>query len=465
MSDTYQSRVFTFINSRTNRLKDTCAQGLRHLKVAVVWSGQILFYPLHLLAQTTKIFQPQLPAPPQSLALPQPVADINIEQALDLVAGAGYPITIVDRAPLTVADDWSIIDENLWNITHSNTTIEARKITDNSHRSRQVTQSKPTIRGLSSLLIDRQLVLVTTENEILDILTISQQQEIRRRIGFDLATTWHQWHTNKLATSHSSPQLSGNHQLLLTDATSTPQLATENNLSSNLFDSPRERLSQGWKNWLQKFNPKSPSRNPAIPPASIANIEPKSPDRLPSANYAFNPQPPSIDRFWELPQLPPIVETQPIPSQDRPVRAKISKLQPDWLKQWWNYYRDYLHIPSHNDLQIVHQPEEFQLIPLQVHQQHQQHLKLRTEQNPEQIATKQARKQQHLTAQKSPNLSKQPHQNLEYHQDWIEAESEDIGYSKSPIAKILIWLDRLVLRIENWLIKTWRAITNHPAQS
>ncbi len=475
MSGNYHSRVFTFINNRTNRLKDTCAQGLRHLKLAVVWSSQILLYPLHLLAQATKIFQPQLPPPPQQRSLPQPVTDINIEQALDLVAGTGYPIVIAANGSLILDDPRSkilsqqvstgkittLINQNSWNIEADDPDPDDWEIASSSRGSHQVRASKPVIRGLSSLLIDRQLVLVTTENKILDVLTIPQQQEIRRRIGIDLATTWHQWHTNRLSNSHSHQQLSADRQLLLTAEDFPEQIVTDGNLRSlNLFDR--------WHNWLQSFQPKH-----SASPASIDRIKPKSPLQLPSAHYSFTPQPPTIDRAWDLPQLPPIIETQPTVNQDRLIQTSLSKLQPDWLKQWWNYYRDYLFIGFTNDNQIVHQPEEFKLIPLPNHPvatklqstQKQQLIDQAIELNSEQIGLKQARKKQIFIKQSSGELSKKTHQDLEYHQDWIEAESQEIGYSKSPIAKLLTWLDRVVLKIENWLIETWRAITNYPTQS
>ena len=96
MSDPYQSRIFTFIGNQANQLKNTCAQGFRHLKVAVVWGGQILLYPFQLLAQTT-IFQPQIASPPSRSTLPQPTPDINIEQALDLIAATGYQIELAHR--------------------------------------------------------------------------------------------------------------------------------------------------------------------------------------------------------------------------------------------------------------------------------------------------------------------------------------------------------------------------------
>jgi hypothetical protein len=436
MSGTYQSRVFTFINKRTNRFKDTCAKGLRHIKMAVVWSGQILLYPLHLLAQTTKIFQPQLAPPPIQRSLPQPVSDINIEQALDLVAGAGYPITIAVHGSLTV-DDRSIIDENLWNTTHFDTEIEDWELAYSPRSSHQFTRTKPIIRGLSSLLIDRQLVLVTTENEILDLLTLSQQQEIRRRIGCDLAATWDRWHTDKLSHSRSRKQLSANRQLLRAQEDETSPLASDRHVSSsNLFER--------WNNWLQKIAPKSTSTH-----SSIDRIEPKISPQLSPVNYSFTPQPPKIDRSWELPQLPPINENQSS-SQEHPVRDTMLKLQPDWLKQWLNYYRDYLYIPADSNGQIVHQPTEFQLIPI--------------EPITVKIKSKQIQKQQSLTEENAGKMSVKSVLDLESSQDWIEADSEIIGYSKSPIAKILAWLDRVILQIENWLIKIWGVITNKPAK-
>jgi hypothetical protein len=62
-------------------------------------------------------------------------------------------------------------------------------------------------------------------------------------------------------------------------------------------------------------------------------------------------------------------------------------------------------------------------------------------------------------------LTNVKNQKLEYFQDWIETDSEEIGYSKSLISKFIAWLDRLMLRFENWVVKIWNAITNYPTQS
>ncbi len=409
MSGTYQSRVFTFISNRTNRLKDTCSKGWRHLKVAVVWSSQILLYPIHLLAQTTKILPPQIS--PRSST--QPVSDINIEQALNLVAGIGDPMEIAASR----------------------------------RSSPKLTGIKPIIRGLSSLLIDRQLVLVTTENQILDILTLSQQQEIRRRIGFDLATSWHQWQTGQLPDNNS--------RSLLTS------------IADRDRDSSSPSLFDRWQNWLQKIKTKIP----LIPPASISTSEPISPPQLSPNHYSFTPKPPQLNRFFELPQLPPlkeslsqnIVANQPIAS----IQDTIVKLQPDWLKQWWNYYRDYLYIPSKNDSQIVHQPEDFKLVPIESLPKRIT-IKKQNSSLSKSIDRKDIIKAENLDRSAQNNISIRSNlenRDLEYYQDWIEAESEVMGYSKSPLAKILAWLDRVVLQIENWLIKIWHAITTDRARN
>jgi hypothetical protein len=471
MSGTYQSRVFTFISKRTNRLKDTCAQGFRQIRVAVVWSSQILLYPIQLLAQKTKIFQPQISPPPQQRSFAQPVSDINIEQALDLVVKAGYPIAIAERGSVTVVDASSqslsrrvstgkiamVGNDNSSNIGQYDPDTDDWEITSyRPRRSLPVVARKPTIRGISSLLIDRQLVLVTTTNELLDILTLSQQQEIRRQIGIDLAMSWHQWHTGRLVDPHRDRNLSANQQLLLTDEDAIQQLAIAGSKQDSLFPNLLER----WNNWLQTFHTESPSETSIMLSETTAKIEPKRPHQLPSADYSFTPQPPIRNRYLELPQLPPIVENLETPIPDRLLADKISQFQPNWLKQWLNYYRDYLYIPAAQDLQIVHQPVALQIIPI--------------ESKPEKARSKQHDNRQNSTIiiSGNPKIGRINSANdltlnnsatildsdLEYYQDWIDTDSELIGYNQSPGAKFLAWLDRIILQIENWLIKIWNQI-------
>ncbi|PSB56630.1 hypothetical protein [Chamaesiphon polymorphus] len=479
MSGTYQSRVFTFISKRTDRLKDTCVQGLRHLKVAVVWTGQILLYPLQLLAQKLENLQPRLAPPPPQKSLPQPASDINIEQALESIVEAGYPIEIADGAGLTV-EDWSIIDENSWNDGRELVANPSQAATYNSRASSQVRSRKPIIRGLSSLLSDRQLVLVTTENELLDLLTISQQQEIRRQIGLDIAIAWHRWCADKIARDRAEHQISDEGSVLLDETTNrwleverehltNPALLLHGKIDLIEPEIPSPTLRDRLQNWWQNVTNDRSESQPVTPKVQL---------ELPSSKYPFTPRSPRLNRFLDLPQLPPIIESQPTPIQERPVLDTLTKLQPNWLKKWVSYYRDYLHIPSKQDSNIVHQPAEFKLIPIDPEPQKVKYTEIVKRQTSSLKKQGSGRKQTTGKIAKQVNLdaedrldvaggkiSKQVDLDPEYFPDWIEADSELIGYSRSPLDRFLAWLDRIVLAIENWLIKMWEIITNNPARN
>jgi hypothetical protein len=462
MSGNYQSRVFSFIYKRTDRLKDSCAKGLRHLKVAVVWTGQILFYPLQLLGRALEILPPQIAAPPTQRSLPQPVPDINIEQALVSIVDAGYPIEIVKQGELAAIDDWSIIDETIWNTGYGMTAPKSHDATYHPRAAGRMRSKKPLIRGISSLLSDRQLVLVTTENELLDLLTTSQQQELRRRIGIDLAIGWHQWRASQLAASQFTSQLASDDRLLLdreTDDRWLEIVGTNPTSQSLLFHSEVElekqdlkplTLRDRWHDLLQNFTPKQ-SEPEAIAAEFIRELS--------ASQYPFTPQPPRIDRYWDLPQLPPITESEISSSQDNRMLQSIGTLSPNWLRNWFNYYRDYLHISSETDDRLVYQPSEFKLVPIEPAHQRARYTDL-ADRQPKSIVT-----QANNLAIGTNKIVKQVDPDLEYAPDWIEAESELIGYSRSPLARFLAWLDRIVLSIENWLIKIWEMITNNPARS
>jgi hypothetical protein len=462
MSGNYQSRVFTFIHKRTDRLKDTCAKGLRHLKVAVVWTGQILLYPIQLLAQAAKIFPPQLESPPTQRSLPQPAPDIDIEHALDLVVEAGYPIEIAEQGGVATVDDWSVIDESVWNTGYGMTPTKSQDAIYHPHRSGRVRSKKPIIRGISSLLSDRQLVLVTIENELLDLLTISQQQEIRRRIGIDIAIGWLQWRASQLAASQYPTQIAAHEQPLLNDETDDrwleiegKHLSAQSLLSHSEIDLQERELQpptlgDRWQDWLQNFIP--------IQSESSSNIL-ESVRKLPATKYPFTPQPPRLNRFVDLPQLPSIVEAEPIPRHANLVRSSIGKLSPNWLTTWFNYYRDYLYIPSKTDSQIIHQPSEFKLVPIEPEPQKVRYTAI-TQQQDSSISSQ-------ITDldRGASKISKHVTRDIDFAPDWIEAESELIGYSRSPLVRFLAWLDRIFLAIENWLIKIWGIITNNPTRN
>jgi hypothetical protein len=478
MPEPYQSRVFTFVNKRTNQLKDSCVKGLRHLKVAVVWGGQILLSPLQWVARLTNILQPQLPPPPQRpILISQPVSDINIEQALELVEVAGYPVEIAQDSAIAFdcyrnnaidtnspqsellvapAQAWQAIravaENSVSTVDRSvvEPTLRYRANRSNTnathHNDSRIAPPKKTIRGLSSLLSDRQLVLVTTENEILDILSIAQQQEIRRRIGLDIALAWHQWQTVKLTGEPNANKLGGSDRLSL-----TPNINSIGGTAAQPRQLPPQNLFERFTDWLTQ---KQPSQTSSDRAEDLPTIKRQDLDRLPPAAYSFTPQPPKIDRYLNLPQLPPIqAEDREVESSNK-IGELITKFQPNWFKQLWSYYQDYLHIPTPTDNSIVYQPQEFELIPLDSKPSK----VIDDRANLEEIFEGLPRSQRTIAS--TNNLAKKVDRQLEYQPDWIEAISEEIGYSQSLWSRLMTWLDRIFLAIENWAIDLWHKIVN-----
>jgi len=39
---------------------------------------------------------------------------------------------------------------------------------------------------------------------------------------------------------------------------------------------------------------------------------------------------------------------------------------------------------------------------------------------------------------------------------WVDTQATFLGYAYSPLVNFLLWLDRLILRLEEWLIQLWR---------
>ena len=143
-----------------------------------------------------------------------------------------------------------------------------------------------------------------------------------------------------------------------------------------------------------------------------------------------------------------------------PIQQTLIKLQPEWLKRWWNYYREYLAIPTtgfneFEQSQITHQPAEFQLTRIEEHRENsiEQVTKNNRSAISETTCTSETNKNQ--STKNHGKLDRKVFQDVEFNPDWIETAAEQVGYSKSPIAKLLEWIDRFILQIENWLIKIW----------
>ncbi len=162
----YKSRLFNFINRQSLRWGDRIGRGLRNLQVAATWGGQILLYPIYLLVQSTRAAGHKFSQAVQEAELPQP------ETTAQNITPSTPILNLLQEIKPLLNSSGKIVRQ-------SPQTIEKKQTT--------LTKTKITIQGVATLLGDRNLVLVSNSNEIIDILTPQQQQKLQQRIAWEIA--------------------------------------------------------------------------------------------------------------------------------------------------------------------------------------------------------------------------------------------------------------------------------------
>ncbi|WP_337884391.1 hypothetical protein [Fischerella thermalis] len=206
-SERYQSRLFNFVHKQSRRWSEGVGRTFRHLQVAASWSLEALMYPVFMLLQKARESAgKQLHATGQPTQTPQlqanypdfqpeapPAPDIPIQRVLK----------VVERLSINPSHSpHSTLTGSCYASTHL-------PITPPPHLS-------PNIQGIASQLCDRQLVLVTSKNEILDILTPQQKHKLEERIITEIANYWRQW---RLSQVKEETKLVGEINRLLTKLT------------------------------------------------------------------------------------------------------------------------------------------------------------------------------------------------------------------------------------------------------
>jgi hypothetical protein len=169
----YKSRLFNFFNRQSLQLKERLEKTGRNVKVALEWGVQILLYPMYLLVQTGRMAGRQLgktveraklsasssPTETQSSAT---TSDRPIEQVLEAIA------LLPTIAPESSSDRIKPLNESP------------------EHR------LPPTIQGVACHLQTRHLVLATSNEEILDSLSPQQQKDLQKLIYWEVANYWYE---------------------------------------------------------------------------------------------------------------------------------------------------------------------------------------------------------------------------------------------------------------------------------
>lgn len=233
----YRSRLFNFINRQSQRFADQIQRTIRHLKVAGVWGGQILLYPVYLLVQaslsagrqisssvkaglpqlrTFSHTQPQETPPEADTAIKRVLQELNLSKftldaALDNVKPSnGQPVSLNNGQPILLEQQrlTSLNNQEPVSLYNGNGVSREQWATRNETPVQGWTNGYILIQGVACVLDNRGLVLVTVENQILDILTPQQQQQLTSRISWELADLLRKWRlAHSLGGKKASPSL------------------------------------------------------------------------------------------------------------------------------------------------------------------------------------------------------------------------------------------------------------------
>jgi hypothetical protein len=215
----YQSRLFQTVRSQVRRIKDNTQLRWRQMKVATTWGAQVALYPFYTLFQATRwggqVLKQATATVTQALLsfargeAPAPT-DRPIQNVLDAIEFLELPMA--DKAssnalqlsirpiakPKSILTVWRKKLSTLWQPwrkSQPSTSISDLSICasvslqfsgQSSQQSNVVSQSIA-IRGVASSLVHQRLVLVTSENQILDVLTAEQQHQLHQRIIWEIA--------------------------------------------------------------------------------------------------------------------------------------------------------------------------------------------------------------------------------------------------------------------------------------
>lgn len=208
----YQSQLFNFLNKQSQRLTDKYDRTVRHLKVATVWGVQILLYPIYMmvqaglsagrqLAQSAEAGWPQIKALTNHTDEIVPTVDTAIEQVLEeinrLPQLEAQNKAIVPEATSELATQIVALTESLNSAPISPTASPTDLNT--------TTQASSWIQGVATILETRALVLVTIENQILDILTPQQQKKLSSKISWELADQRRKWRLAEASARRFKP--------------------------------------------------------------------------------------------------------------------------------------------------------------------------------------------------------------------------------------------------------------------
>jgi hypothetical protein len=485
-SGRFQSHLFSFVARQTQKLVDKTTAVLRHTKVALIWTTQILLYPVYALFQSTRLIGQQIGQTVQQsfLQLTQTTetelelaADTPIQRVLNALQSSE-----VDEKPETEAIQTNFFQRAIARFNPSS--LLAKRAEGN-----PLSLSSPLpIQGIASLIPTGKLVLVTTDNQIMDILTIEQQEHLRQRIIWEMAIYWRycrQRHLNSTASlaiadrPNSLPLVRVFHQLMGWVQRSPVALSTNLFQESALVEQPSELA------WF------SPEVSLTFHVAPVSLKVPTTRDfktlirQLPTlgdvealiwaaVRYFFGSQshpsiaPPGSPDPW-LTSSEVFGASSPVRGQAKTLLNSRSGVQIDRSFQPIAHLMAQEIQPSHSAILALPFQQKVQIgHSLQNWVDRFAH---KTPRRPSNLAKTRSTR---LTSTAKPGkINRRPNASPEVRKphpatihpatppDWIETKATPVGYVKSPLQRLLGWLDQGMAAIETALITFWNWLTRH----
>jgi hypothetical protein len=223
-SGRFQSQLFSALSQRSLKWRDRLQRLVRQAKLASLWGVQIVIYPIYVVFQTGRLLDRQLKtatrrvAPPLQAAKhtlqrlvrsqptpPPPEADAPIRHVLQ-TAKLLIPTPLLrslqesTRLSQLPTDDpllGAIIPADRASLASTGsstlTVAPAAQLIQQSVDLSVETWEAPLgeIQGIASLLSTRSIVLTTSHNHILDMLTAEQQHHLRHRMIWEVAALYY----------------------------------------------------------------------------------------------------------------------------------------------------------------------------------------------------------------------------------------------------------------------------------
>ncbi|MGJ3248628.1 MAG: hypothetical protein ACFE0I_21425 [Elainellaceae cyanobacterium] len=438
-SGRYQSNILNFLSQQRLRLKDQYQRRGRQVKLIAVWGTQILLYPLYALFQASRLTSRQID---QAVHRVMP----RLRQANHLVQALVYPTRL--QAPRTV-------NTPTWKIMEGVQAFEMPVTIQPESMGRVSTEatypplrgSSIQIRGIATQRSTGKLVLVTPDNQSLDLFTSQQCDRLRQKIASELAS----YHRDRLRSQPESsftgaepanrralplpteyPQqwsvLKRFNRLMAWMQTSQVAIAT------NVFHESRQ--VQGSNSvQLRRTPAHSKPRTPLSPP-QLARWSILDRARALGNSALLMTQTTIAEGQWFDPDLPMVsdhfgyLDTESDDVQRSIIQAE-SQLDTDFLSASVSIIEHSVH-QSVDDLMDARRAERSAL-------------------------THRA-----TMDERSPALSDlKPEADDDVSTSWVDAKVTLVGYVKHPLEQALEWLDSGMLWIERTISKVWSWVTRH----